>query len=105
MNTTVAGSAGARHTISARLDSSAVRPSAIVVDGQLGDPAWRVAPVATDFVQQRPAPGKRSALKTEARVWIEEVTGVETVLNFVDDFFLPPDRRSSALPEPGTAKR
>jgi len=71
MNGAISTPTLARRVVSARLDSSLVRPPTIVVDGRLEDTAWRTASVATDFVQQRPAPGKPSALKTEARVWVD----------------------------------
>ena len=42
--------------------------SAIVLDGRLGDAAWVSAEPASDFVQQRPAPGTGASERTEARV-------------------------------------
>lgn len=38
------------------------------IDGRLDEPAWRAAPVAADFVQQRPDPGAPATERTEARV-------------------------------------
>ncbi|MDP2498160.1 MAG: carbohydrate binding family 9 domain-containing protein, partial [Candidatus Palauibacterales bacterium] len=38
------------------------------VDGDLGDPAWADAPVATDFVQYEPDPGTEPSQRTEVRV-------------------------------------
>jgi hypothetical protein len=39
-----------------------------VVDGRLNDAAWAAAPVAGDFVQQRPNVGQPASQRTEARV-------------------------------------
>jgi hypothetical protein len=41
--------------------------SAPVIDGRLDDAVWASAPVATDFVQQRPTPGAAPTQRTEAR--------------------------------------
>ena len=61
-----------RRTVSARRgDSTFVRLAPIVIDGRLDDALWRVAGVATDFRQQRPAPGDVAAQRTEARVWLD----------------------------------
>lgn len=38
------------------------------VDGRLDEPVWALAQVATDFVQNRPNPGKPGTRSTEARV-------------------------------------
>lgn len=38
------------------------------IDGRLDEAAWRSAPVAADFVQQRPSPGAPATERTEARV-------------------------------------
>jgi hypothetical protein len=39
-----------------------------VVDGRLNDAVWAAAPVASDFVQQRPNVGEPGSQRTEARV-------------------------------------
>ena len=41
---------------------------ALKIDGLLDEAAWREAPVATDFIQQRPNPGPHEKHATEARV-------------------------------------
>ncbi len=38
------------------------------IDGDLGDSAWKNAPVATDFIQSAPNPGQPSRLRTEVRM-------------------------------------
>jgi hypothetical protein len=48
--------------------SAAPTTERIVVDGRLLERAWRDAPVAADFVQQRPSPGRPSSQRSEARV-------------------------------------
>ena len=40
----------------------------IAVDGRLDEVAWRAAPLATGFVQQRPSPGRAASERSEARV-------------------------------------
>lgn len=67
---TPAATGSARRSVSARSESG-VRHRAIVVDGRLDDPAWQNAAPAGDFVQQRPAPGKPSLQRSEARVWLD----------------------------------
>lgn len=55
---------------------TAPRPSAIavrlegtiVLDGRLDEPAWRRAPVLTDFVQQLPQTGMPATYRTEVRI-------------------------------------
>lgn len=44
----------------------------VVLDGRLDDPAWAAAPVATDFIQQSPAPGDPATERTEARVLYDD---------------------------------
>ncbi|MGH7929344.1 MAG: hypothetical protein ACREQV_16265, partial [Candidatus Binatia bacterium] len=52
----------------------------IDVDGHLNEPAWKNAPVASDFVQQVPLSGE-PGLKTEARVLVaQEAVFVGAVL-------------------------
>jgi len=43
-----------------------------VVDGRLDDPAWRTAPVATEFVESSPAPAAPASLRSEARVLADD---------------------------------
>ena len=38
------------------------------IDGQLDDDAWNEAPIARDFVQFRPDPGRPASERTEVRV-------------------------------------
>ena len=45
--------------------------SAITIDGRIDEVAWQFSDRATDFVQQRPAPGERATLQTEARVMFD----------------------------------
>ncbi|UYZ59169.1 carbohydrate binding family 9 domain-containing protein [Hymenobacter latericus] len=40
----------------------------VKLDGQLDEPAWQQAPVATDFVENQPTPGRPEKHKTEVRV-------------------------------------
>ena len=42
------------------------------VDGRLDEAVWKEAPVAMDFVQQRPDPGARATERTEARVLYDD---------------------------------
>ncbi|HEX6965681.1 MAG TPA: DUF5916 domain-containing protein [Gemmatimonadaceae bacterium] len=79
---TLAGARSVRAQTSARRTSTspavgrgaanvlhAVRvPTPPVIDGRLDDPAWRTAPVASGFVQQRPDPYAPATERTEARV-------------------------------------
>jgi len=46
--------------------------AAPVIDGRLDEPAWREAPVATGFTQNRPRPGAPSSLRSEARVLVDD---------------------------------
>jgi hypothetical protein len=48
--------------------SAAQTTERILVDGRLDERAWRDAPAATDFVQQRPSPGRPASQRSEARV-------------------------------------
>ncbi|HSS52373.1 MAG TPA: DUF5916 domain-containing protein [Thermoanaerobaculia bacterium] len=58
----------------ARRSLAAVRitGAAPVIDGRLDEPAWREAPVATGFTQNRPRPGAPSSLRSEARVLVDD---------------------------------
>jgi hypothetical protein len=40
----------------------------IVIDGRLDEPAWALADVAADFVQNQPQPGHAASERTEVRV-------------------------------------
>lgn len=42
------------------------------IDGNLDDPAWKTAPVATDFIQNFPNYGYPSAQKTEVRILYDD---------------------------------
>ena len=49
----------------------AVRTDAkITVDGDLKEPAWKQAPLATNFIEWRPAPGVQEAEATKTEVWL-----------------------------------
>jgi hypothetical protein len=43
-----------------------------VIDGNLNDPAWEYAPVATDFVQVEPHEGRSASERTEVRVLYDD---------------------------------
>jgi len=60
-----------QRSLRARHDSLGVRLRPVVVDGRLDDQVWSTADAATNFVQQRPAPGKASLRRSEARVWLD----------------------------------
>lgn len=42
------------------------------IDGNLDDPAWLAAPIATDFLQRRPNPGKAPSQRTEVKVLYDD---------------------------------
>ena len=44
----------------------------IVVDGNLDEPAWKLAQPATDFIQQEPQMGEPSTERTEVRLLYDE---------------------------------
>jgi hypothetical protein len=54
------------------LQAIRVQGSPPVIDGDLSDPVWRTAPVATDFVQMRPREGEPGTERTEARVLYDD---------------------------------
>lgn len=45
---------------------------AIKLDGDLNEAVWQQAPVATDFIQNRPNPGPREKHKTEVRILYDD---------------------------------
>lgn len=54
---------------------TAVRTTApVTVDGKLDDPAWRDAPVVSDFVQSEPMTGAPATERTEVRVLYDQGT-------------------------------
>jgi hypothetical protein len=59
---------------SSRLTIAAARITgdALTIDGRLDEAAWQSAPVAADFVQQRPTPGAPATERTEARVLYDD---------------------------------
>lgn len=67
-------------TVDVRVDARAVRSLQAVripdgppaVDGDLSDPVWQLAPVATDFVQVEPREGAPASERTEARVLYDD---------------------------------
>jgi hypothetical protein len=63
------------------------------IDGKLDDPSWSAAPVAGDFVTQRPAFGLPASQRTEARV----VYDAEAVYVAVRAFDTAPDSIRSQL--------
>jgi hypothetical protein len=52
-----------KHAIAVRVPNGSV-----VVDGRLGDAAWRDAPVVTDFLQKQPNEGQPATERTEIRL-------------------------------------
>lgn len=69
------GELGASRRASAPVpDVRAVRVDGarVLLDGKLDDAAWARAPVATDFIQQTPAPGEPATERTEARVLYDD---------------------------------
>jgi hypothetical protein len=64
-----------------------------VIDGRLDDAAWSAAPVAGDFVTQRPTFGQPASQRTEARV----VYDAEAVYVAVRAFDTAPDSIASQL--------
>lgn len=59
--------AGTEKTLRALTTSTAIR-----VDGRLDDPAWQVADVVSDFVQQEPRVGEPISERTEVRVVLDD---------------------------------
>src|SRR4051794_7528457 len=53
------------------LDAARISGAPPVIDGRLDEPAWKEAPVATGFTQNRPRPGAPSSLRSEARVLVD----------------------------------
>ncbi len=43
------------------------------IDGNLDDPAWISAPIATDFIQSTPTPGNPASEKTEVKILYDDV--------------------------------
>jgi Domain of unknown function (DUF5916)/Carbohydrate family 9 binding domain-like len=64
-----------------------------VIDGRLDDAVWTTAPVAGDFVQQRPTFGQPASQRTEARI----VYDAEAVYVGVRAFDSAPDSIASQL--------
>ncbi|HEX2189520.1 MAG TPA: DUF5916 domain-containing protein [Longimicrobiaceae bacterium] len=64
-----------------------------VVDGRLDDAVWAAAPVASDFVQQRPDVGQPASQRTEARV----VYDADAIYVAVRAFDTAPDSIASQL--------
>jgi hypothetical protein len=58
---------GQQKTISAVKATSAPR-----IDGNLDDAAWQSVPVATNFVQNFPAPGNPASVRTEAKIMYDD---------------------------------
>ena len=49
----------------------AVRTTAkITIDGEIKEEAWKTAPLATNLIEWRPAPGIPEAEKTKTEVWL-----------------------------------
>lgn len=65
----------------------------VVLDGKLDDAAWAAAPVATDFIQQAPAPGEAATERTEARILYDD----EAVYVAVKSYDSRPDSIASQL--------
>ncbi len=61
--------------VAARPAVSALRTGETIhLDGRLDDPAWALAPPATDFVQQQPDEGRPAVLRTEVRFLYDDTT-------------------------------
>ena len=58
-----------RVLVAARLEDAAHRPR---IDGRLDENVWQRAPVATDFVQERPQPGAPARARTEVRLLVDD---------------------------------
>ncbi|WP_460676112.1 DUF5916 domain-containing protein [Hymenobacter coalescens] len=70
---TDAPSAGGSTTLAPKKQLQAVRiTGGIKLDGQLDEAAWQQAPVATDFIQNRPNPGPHEKHPTEVRVLYDD---------------------------------
>jgi len=54
------------------LDALRLSGAPPVIDGRLDEPVWSQAPVATGFIQSKPNPGAAAALRSEARVLVDE---------------------------------
>ena len=48
--------------------------SEIVIDGELDEPDWQRAPLATDFIQQEPIMGEPGSERTEVRLLYDDTT-------------------------------
>jgi hypothetical protein len=59
-------------TAARRVAQAVRRTGDIHLDGKLDEPDWRQAPVATDFIQSWPTPGKRAPDQTEVRVLYDD---------------------------------
>ncbi|OON69060.1 DUF5916 domain-containing protein [Hymenobacter sp. CRA2] len=68
-----ADAATAANTPAPKKHLQAVRiAGGIKLDGQLDEPVWQQAPIATDFIQNRPNPGPPERHKTEVRVLYDD---------------------------------
>jgi hypothetical protein len=54
------------------LQAVRIQGSPPVIDGDLSDPVWQTAPVATDFVQVEPREGAPASERTEARILYDD---------------------------------
>ncbi|MCB2378112.1 carbohydrate binding family 9 domain-containing protein [Hymenobacter sp. BT635] len=71
--TTAAADAAAAKVLAPKKQLNAVRiTEAIKLDGQLDEASWQQAPMATDFIQNRPNPGPPEKHKTEVRVLYDD---------------------------------
>ncbi|RTQ50182.1 hypothetical protein EJV47_11145 [Hymenobacter gummosus] len=68
-----APTAAAATTLAPKKQLQALRiAEAIKLDAALDEPAWQQAPIATDFIQNRPNPGPPERHKTEVRILYDD---------------------------------
>lgn len=57
----------------ARRELEAVRTTALIrLDADLSEPGWQTAPLANEFIENRPVPGRPEKLKTEVRILYDD---------------------------------
>ena len=68
------GVIGAAPPAPKHVDAAPRGPNPLKIDGQLNEPAWAKAAIATGFVERTPYPGQTAAVRTEFRVLYDEDT-------------------------------
>lgn len=66
------GSSGPAGHAGAPLVRAVTRPSPVIIDGRLDEPAWAAASPATDFRQQQPNDGQPATQRTEVRFLFDD---------------------------------